>query len=96
LNARIINSERLPTGVINTRPSEIEETILTAFGHAIVEFEDTLYVKFQLLTKGIGLTEKEFVDQLEKMEKQSIVSYGVFLGRRCWAMGSDASTIWDY
>jgi hypothetical protein len=81
--------------VVSIVPPEIEEDILTSFGHAIVEFEDTLYIKFQHLTKGIVLTKKEFIEYLENMEERGIVVSGDFLGKKCWAMGSDVSGIWD-
>lgn len=76
-------------------PPEIEEDILISFGHAIVEFEDTLYIKFQQVTKGIVLTKKEFIEYLENMQERGIVVSGDFLGKKCWAMGSDVSGLWE-
>jgi hypothetical protein len=81
--------------VVSIVPPEIEEDIMVSFGHAVVEFEDTLYIKFQQITKGIVLTRREFVEYLENMEARNIVVSGSFLGRKCWAMGSDVSGIWD-
>ena len=95
VNARITDGKDIQTGIVNTVPPEIEETILISFGHAIIEFEDTLFKKFQHLTKGIVLSKREFLDHLENMEERGIVVSGVFLSRRYWAMGSDASNIFD-
>lgn len=84
-----------PPKVVSTVPPEIEEDILVSFGHAIVEFEDTLFVKFQHITKGIVLTEREFIEDLENMEERGIVVSGTFLGRKCWSVGSEATSVWD-
>jgi len=95
LNARITDTEFDQTEIVNTVPPEIEDTILLSFGHAIIEFEETLYMKFQHITRGIVLTKNEFNKHLENMEERGIVTSGIFLGKRCWAMGSDGSNIWD-
>ncbi len=95
LNARITDSEFERNEIVNTVPPEIEDTILLSFGHAIIEFEDTLYLKFQHLTRGIVLTKREFIEHLENMEERKVVVSGTFLGKKCWAMGSDGSAIWD-
>jgi len=95
LNARITDTEYDQNEIVNTVPPEIEDTILLSFGHAIVEFENTLYHKFQHLTRGIVLTKKEFIDHLENMEERSLVVSGIFLGKKCWALGADGSNIWD-
>jgi hypothetical protein len=95
LNARITETEIDQTEIVNTVPPEIEETILTSFGHAIVDFEDTLYIKFQHLTRGIILTKKEFIEHLENMEERGLVSLGIFLGKKCWTMESDGTDTWS-
>lgn len=76
--------------MVNTVLTEIEESILISFGHAIFEFEDTLYKKFQHLTINIVLSKNEFVEQLENMEERGVVVSGIFLCRRCWAIGPEA------
>ena len=95
LNARTTITNENRVDVVSTVPPEVEETILTSFGNAIVEFEETLYVKFLSLTRGIVLTKREFIEHLENMEERGIVVSGIFLGKRCWAMGSDGSAIFD-
>jgi hypothetical protein len=94
LNARITETEFDQTEIVNIVPPEIRETILISFGHAVVEFEDSLYMKFQHLTKGIVLTKREFIEHLENMEDQGIVSSGTFLGKKCWTMKSNGTDIW--
>jgi hypothetical protein len=95
LNARITDIKYDQNEIVNTVPPEIEDTILLSFGHAIVEFEETLYKKFQHLTRGIVLNKREFIEHLENMEQRGIVVSGIFLGKKCWAMGPDGSNIWD-
>jgi hypothetical protein len=93
LNARITDTEYDKTEIINTVPPEIEDSILLSFGHALVEFEDTLYKKFQHLTRGIVLTKREFIKHLENMEERNVVVSGIFLGKKCWTTGSSSSSI---
>lgn len=95
MNARSTETDENRADVVSTVPPEIEETILTSFGHAVIEFEDTLYMKFLHLTRGVVLTKREFVELLENMEERGIVVSGALLGKRCWAMGSDGSAIYD-
>ena len=75
--------------VLSTVPPEIEDLILTSFGNAIMDFEATLYLKFLKLTKGLVITCREFKDHLQNMEERGIVISVEFLGKRCWAMGSN-------
>ena len=75
--------------VMSTVPPEIEDLILTSFGNAIMEFEGTLYIKFLKLTNGLVITCREFKEHLANMEEREIVSSVEFLGKRCWAMGSN-------
>jgi hypothetical protein len=95
MNTNSTTARDYDSEVVSIVPPEIEEDILASFGHAIVEFEDTLYVKFQQLTKGIVLTKKEFIEYLENMEERDIVVSGNFLGKKCWAMGSNVTGIRD-
>ncbi|TFG29205.1 hypothetical protein EU528_10015 [Candidatus Thorarchaeota archaeon] len=75
--------------VKSTVPPEIEELILQSFGHSILEFEGTLYMKFLKLTNGLVVTCQEFKDHLKNMEERGIVIETEFLGKRCWAMGAN-------
>ncbi len=74
--------------VKNTVPPEIEDMILLSFGHAILEFEATLYQKFLRITNGLVVTCREFQDHLKNMEERGIVNLTEFLGKRCWTLGS--------
>ena len=74
--------------VTSTVPPQIEELILNSFGHAILEFEATLYQKFLHLTNGLVITCREFKDYLQNMEERGIVISTEFLGKKCWAIGS--------
>lgn len=75
--------------VKSTVPPEIEETILLSFGHAILEFEATLYQKFLRITNGLVVTCREFQGYLKNMEERGVVISTEFLGKRCWTIGSD-------
>ena len=72
--------------VKSTVPPEVEELILTSFGHAILEFEATLYQKFLRLTKGLVVTCLEFKEHLRNMEERGIVISIIFLGKPGWAL----------
>lgn len=75
--------------VMSTVPPEVEELILSSFGHAIIEFEATLYQKFLVLTMGLVVTCLEFKAHLANMEKRGIVTSVIFLGKPGWAMGNN-------
>ena len=95
VNSQIIDRKNFSNEVMNTGPTEIEETILMSFGHSIIDFEDTLFEKFQHLTKGIVLSRSEFLDNLHNMEERGILASGMFLGKKCWGLGPRASDILD-
>lgn len=73
----------------STVPPLIEELILLSFGHAILEFEATLYQKFLHLTNGLVITCSEFKDHLQNMEERELVIATEFLGKKSWALGSN-------
>ena len=73
----------------STVPPQIEELILLSFGHAILEFEATLYQKFLHLTNGLVITCSEFKDHLQNMEERELVIATEFLGKKSWALGSN-------
>jgi hypothetical protein len=75
--------------VMSTVPPEVEELILSSFGHAIIEFEATLYQKFLVLTKGLVVTCLEFKEHLANMEERGIVTSIIFLGKPGWALGNN-------
>jgi hypothetical protein len=75
--------------VISTVPPEIEELIIASFGHAIIEFEATLYQKFLVLTNGLVVTCREFKEHLANMEERGLVTSVTFLGKRGWALGDN-------
>ncbi|MHA2044463.1 MAG: hypothetical protein ACXAAO_05435 [Candidatus Thorarchaeota archaeon] len=80
--AKASNREKI---VIRTVPPLVEESILLSFGHAVIEFEATLYEKFLRLTNGVVLTCKEFKEHLKNMEAREIIKSTEFIGKRCWA-----------
>jgi len=71
-------------------PQQIEDIILLSVGHAILEFEATLYQKFLHLTNGLVITCREFKDHLQNMEERELVISTEFLGKKTWALGSNA------
>ncbi|MFX1559891.1 MAG: hypothetical protein ACFFBL_04840 [Promethearchaeota archaeon] len=89
MNARIVET---PTGeqiVLSTVPPMIEDLIILSFGHAIIEFEATLYEKFLRLTKGVLVTCNEFKAYLQNMEERGILVSSEFLEKRCWSMNPE-------
>ncbi len=87
--ARIVeayNGERI---VLSTVPPLIEEAIILAFGHSILEFEATLYEKFLRLTNGDVVTCNEFIEHLKNMAERGLISSAEFLGKQCWARNMD-------
>ena len=84
-----------PPEVNSTVPPQVEEIILLSFDHSILEFEATLYQKFLVLTNGLVITCREFKDHLQNMEERELVIPTEFLGKKCWAKGSDRN-IRDY
>jgi len=70
---------------VNTVPPEVEEIIIWAFGHAIIEYEATLYQKFHILSKEIVLNKNEFRWHLENMEERGVVYSSNFKGVRSWS-----------
>ena len=75
--------------VLSTVPPEIEDLILLSFGHAILEFEATLYQKFLMITKGLVITCSDFKKHLSNMEERGIVMSIIFLGKPGWALGTN-------
>ncbi|MFW9788112.1 MAG: hypothetical protein ACFFE2_16415 [Candidatus Thorarchaeota archaeon] len=89
MNAHTVET---PTGekiILSTVPPLIEDKIILSFGHAIIEFEATLYEKFLLLTKGVALTCKEFREHLENMEERGLIVSSEFLEKRCWSINPE-------
>jgi hypothetical protein len=85
MNARIVET---PTGeriVLSIVPPMIEDAIMLSFGHAIIEFEATLYEKFLHLTNGVVVTCDEFKEYLQNMEERGLIVSSEFLGKRCWS-----------
>ncbi len=85
LEARIVEAYNGDKIVLSTVPPLIEDAILLSFGHAILEFEATLYEKFLHLTNGVLVTCQEFKDHLKNMEERELVVSAKFLGKQCWA-----------
>ena len=69
---------------LRTVPPEIEQKILWAFGHSIIEFEATLYEKFHILSGDIVLSMNDFRWHLENMEERGLVVATRFKGIRSW------------
>ncbi len=64
---------------------DLERDVLTAFGNAIVEFEDTLFQKFILLSSRHSLTTQEMFRRcLSKMQSKGYVSPIDLHGMRAW------------
>jgi len=85
LNARIVEAYNGEQIVLSTVPPQIEDTIILSFGHAILEFEATLYEKFLRLTNGIVVTCQDFKEHLKNMEERNLIVSAEFLGKQCWA-----------
>ncbi|MFW9927506.1 MAG: hypothetical protein ACFFDM_12205 [Candidatus Thorarchaeota archaeon] len=85
MEARIVEAYNGDKIVLSTVPPLIEDAILLSFGHAILEFEATLYEKFLHLTNGVLVTCQEFKDHLKNMEERELVVSAKFLGKQCWA-----------
>lgn len=85
MNARIVEAYNGEQIVLSTVPPQIEDTIILSFGHAILEFEATLYEKFLRLTNGIVVTCQGFKEHLKNMEERNLIVSAEFLGKQCWA-----------
>ncbi|MFX1481756.1 MAG: hypothetical protein ACFFCP_01055 [Promethearchaeota archaeon] len=85
MEARIVEAYNGEQIVLSTVPPLVEDAILLSFGHAILEFEATLYEKFLHLTNGVVVTCIEFRDHLRNMEERGLIVSGEFLGKRCWS-----------
>ncbi|MFW9793489.1 MAG: hypothetical protein ACFFEE_04245 [Candidatus Thorarchaeota archaeon] len=85
MEARIVEAYNGEQIVLSTVPPLIEDAILLAFGHSILEFEATLYEKFLRLTNGVVVTCQEFKEHLKNMEERSLIVSAEFLGKQCWA-----------
>ncbi len=85
MNARIIET-RTPEDRISAVPPEVEEAIILSFGHSVLEFEETLYVKFQMVTNGLVMTKPEFLSHLGDMEERGVLVSAMFLDRPCWIL----------
>ncbi len=65
--------------------NELEDDILLSFGDAIVEFEDTLFQKFVLLSSRRSLiTSEMFRRYLKMMQSKGYVTPIEFHGRKAW------------
>lgn len=82
VDARITGIPQVPP---NTVPPEVEDLILWAFGKAIIEFEATLFQKFNLLCGDIILNKNEFQWHLKNMEERGLVKSSEFRGVRSWS-----------
>ena len=62
-----------------------ERTIISAFGHSVIEFEPVLFHKF-VIASGPGsiITEDMFRRFLVRMETRGLVASLNFFGRRAW------------
>lgn len=85
MNARIVEAYNGEQIVLSTVPPLVEDAILLSFGHAILDFEATLYEKFLHLTKGLVVTCKEFKEHLKNMEERGLIISAEFMGKQCWA-----------
>ena len=85
MNARIVETPHGEKIVLSTVPPIIEDKILLAFGHSIIDFEATLYEKFLQLTNGVAITCQEFKEHLTNMEERGIIVSADFMGKRCWS-----------
>ncbi|MFW9794448.1 MAG: hypothetical protein ACFFEE_09105 [Candidatus Thorarchaeota archaeon] len=92
MEARIVEAYNGDKIVLSTVPPLIEDAILLSFGHAILEFEATLYEKFLHLTNGVLVTCQEFKDHLKNMEERDLVVSAKFLGKQCWARNMEKVT----
>lgn len=86
MSARLTQHGRENRNIIGTVPPPIEDNIIVAFGYAILQFEDTLYLKFQMLTRGIEVTRAEFEDHLQNMEERGLIASTESLGKACWVL----------
>ena len=84
-DARTIDLSRVLEVPKSTVPPEIEQRILWAFGKSIIEFEATLYKKFQLIANEIILSMNDFREHLENMEARGLVASSDFEGIRSWS-----------
>lgn len=89
MNARIVETPYGEKIVLSTVPPLIEDAILLSFGHAIIDFEATLYEKFLRLTNGLVVTHQEFEEYLANMEERGIIASAEFMGKRCWAVAPE-------
>jgi len=84
-DARTIDLSNIQKVPKSTVPPEVEQKILWAFGKSIIEFEATLYLKFQLIARDIVLSMNEFRWHLENMEERGLVASSEFEGIRSWS-----------
>jgi len=63
----------------------LERDILYAFGSALIEFEETLFHKYLLLSAtGSLITREIFQEHLRNMEKKGYLSKAYLHGKVCW------------
>ncbi|MEM2141839.1 MAG: hypothetical protein QXS20_00445 [Candidatus Thorarchaeota archaeon] len=64
---------------------DLERDVITAFGHAVVEFEAALYQKFIMMSSGHSLiTVEEFRKILQEMYAKGYISPLDLLGKKAW------------
>lgn len=85
MHARIVEAYNGEKITLSTVPPLVEDAILLSFGHAILDFEATLYEKFLHLTKGLVVTCKEFKEHLQNMADRELIVSAEFMGKQCWA-----------
>ncbi|TFG14021.1 hypothetical protein EU537_04795 [Candidatus Thorarchaeota archaeon] len=72
----------------------LERDILRAFGTALIEFEETLFHKYLLLSaRGSLITRDIFQEHLQDMEKKGYISKAYLHGKVCWKRDIDASEL---
>jgi hypothetical protein len=72
----------------------MERDILRAFGTALIEFEETLFHKYLLLSaRGSLITRDIFQEHLQDMEEKGYISKAYLHGKACWKRDIDASEL---
>lgn len=82
------------SGCVNTtvfykKDDEIDEAIIWAFGHALIQHEATLYHKTRWVLSETKLSPEEFRVRLEILEAEGHLMECQFQGMRCWRRLAD-------
>ena len=77
------------TTVLYEKDDEIDEAIVWAFGHALIQHEATLFHKTRWMLSETSLSREEFRAHLEILEAEGHLMECQFQGMRCWRRLAD-------